>query len=105
VLLKHGHQPTTVLVDLPCTLFMNDNRNLTLTEDIAKLLEFSPNISVRVPPVTLTTSPVSILRTLVAINIFEILPKLRVMFLGVPPITQGTLFGSDTAASPLFDAF
>jgi hypothetical protein len=47
VLLKHNHQPTTVLVDLPCTLFMIDNRNLTVVEEIAKLLRFSPEMTVR----------------------------------------------------------
>jgi hypothetical protein len=47
VLLKHGRQPESVLVDLPCTLFMMDNRNLTIVEDIARLLQFSPRMSVR----------------------------------------------------------
>jgi hypothetical protein len=47
VLLKHGHQPTSVLVDLPCTLFMMDNRNLTVIERIASQLHFSPAMSVR----------------------------------------------------------
>lgn len=46
VVLKHGRQPESVLVDLPCTLFMIDNRNLTIIEDIARLLQFSPRISV-----------------------------------------------------------
>lgn len=46
VLLKHDHQPTSVLVDLPCTLFMMDNRNLTVVEDMAKLLSFSPSMTV-----------------------------------------------------------
>ena len=50
VLLKHGHQPTTVLVDLPCTLFMIDNRNMSVVEDVARLLTFSPAMSVRTPP-------------------------------------------------------
>lgn len=45
VLIKHSRQPSSVLVDLPCTLFMIDNRNLTLVEDIARLLTFSPYIS------------------------------------------------------------
>lgn len=47
VLLKHGHQPTTVLVDLPCTLFMIDNRNMSVAEDMARLLTFSPEMTVR----------------------------------------------------------
>jgi hypothetical protein len=46
VLLKHGHQPTTVLVDLPCTLFMMDHRNLTIIEKIARNLHFSPAMTV-----------------------------------------------------------
>lgn len=50
VLLKHGKQPTSVIVDLPCSLFMIDNRNLTVVEDIARLLEFSPHITVRPSP-------------------------------------------------------
>jgi hypothetical protein len=46
VVLKHGKQPTTVVVDLPCTLFMLDNRKLPIIEKIARLLAFSPKISV-----------------------------------------------------------
>lgn len=46
VLLKHGHQPSTVLVDLPCTLFMIDNRNMSVVEDMARLLTFSPKMTV-----------------------------------------------------------
>jgi hypothetical protein len=49
VLLKHGRQPDTVLIDLPCTLFMMDNRNLTMIEEIAKMLDFSPRIKVCLP--------------------------------------------------------
>ena len=49
VLLKHGHQPSSVLVDLPCTLFMIDNRNVSMVEDMARLLEFSPAMTVRKP--------------------------------------------------------
>lgn len=46
VLLKHGKQPENVLVDLPCTMFMTDNRNFTVVEDIARLVKFSPNVTV-----------------------------------------------------------
>jgi len=46
VLVRHGRHPTTLLVDLPCTLFMMDNRNLTLAEDVAKLLDFSADMQV-----------------------------------------------------------
>eukprot|EP00892_Ulva_mutabilis_P008390 jgi/Ulvmu1/5923/UM026_0045.1 len=45
VLLKHGKQPESVLVDLPCTMFMTDNRNFTVVEDIARLVKFSPNVT------------------------------------------------------------
>jgi hypothetical protein len=47
VVLKHGKQPTSVVVDLPCTLFMLDNRKLPIVEHIARLIAFSPKISVR----------------------------------------------------------
>jgi hypothetical protein len=50
VLLKHGLQPTSVLVDLPCTLFMIDNRNLTVVEDMAQLIKFSPAMTARTLP-------------------------------------------------------
>ena len=39
-----GHHPTSVLVDLPCTLFMLDVRNLPLTEDVARLITWSPQM-------------------------------------------------------------
>jgi hypothetical protein len=58
MILKHGHQPTTVLVDLPCTLFMIDTRNLTIVEEIASRLPFAKEVSVRVilPACSLTHS-------------------------------------------------
>ena len=66
VLLKHDHQPTSVLVDLPCTLFMMDNRNLTVVEDMAKLLSFSPTMTVRgcplATPATSTQAHAALIR-------------------------------------------
>lgn len=47
VVLKHGKQPTSVIVDLPCTLFMLDNRKLPMVEHVARLLTFSPRVTVR----------------------------------------------------------
>jgi hypothetical protein len=47
VLLRHGVQPTHVVVDLPCSLFMLDNRDVAVVEDVARLLEFSPTVTVR----------------------------------------------------------
>lgn len=45
VVLKHGKQPKSVVVDLPCTLFMLDNRQLPIVEHVARLLTFSPRIT------------------------------------------------------------
>ena len=47
VVVKHGKQPKSVVVDLPCTLFMLDNRQLPIVEHVARLLTFSPRVSVR----------------------------------------------------------
>ena len=45
--LSHGNQPTSVLVDLPCTLFMMDNRKVPVVEEIAGMLHFAPPTVVR----------------------------------------------------------
>ena len=47
VVIKHGKQPTSVIVDLPCTLFMLDSRKLPIVEHVARHLTFSPRITVR----------------------------------------------------------
>jgi hypothetical protein len=42
-----GRQPTAILIDLPCTLFMMDVRSVPVVQEVASLVPFAPAIAVR----------------------------------------------------------
>ena len=44
---KHGPLPTSLLVDLPCTLFMIETRQLHVVQKMASLMHFAPTVVVR----------------------------------------------------------
>ena len=57
---KRGPHPTTILIDLPCTLFMLDTRFLLITEDVANQLAWAPrmlSLAAKVGAISFTSPP------------------------------------------------